>query len=116
MLDWAGCLFGLIEGNSVIWTSNWDYLLSKTAMKKHLEQRINRAISLAEGAPEGSADLPHIIAFLERMKAATGTAPKEREKLAMGLGKLVLDNYTFSEGSVGTILLEIAGDFASKNR
>jgi hypothetical protein len=85
-------------------------------MKKQLGARINEALHQVEKASEGHSAYPFLREIKEALKAMpTGLTktPKERERLSAALGRLVTEDFSFSESKLGTTLLELADDFAS---
>jgi hypothetical protein len=89
-------------------------------MKRKLKARITKAIVQVEKAsesPRAYGFLPDIKECLKAMLAGLATmTPKERDRLAGGLGYLVSDNFAFAESSLGTTLLEVADEFASTEK
>jgi hypothetical protein len=84
-------------------------------MKKSLQQRIAEAIRLVESARKSKQPfglLGDISKLLLQMQDCVDTEADCRGKLAAGLGRLVTDDYKFSESSLGSRLLELADDFA----
>ena len=86
-------------------------------MRKTLKARITEALVQGEKAsksPGASPFLPEIHETLKAMLAGLTTPPKQRERLAGALGRLVTEDFGFSESQLGTTLLELADDFASR--
>lgn len=82
-----------------------------------MQQRITEVLSLAKQAiqtPEAYAYLPEIIRTLEVMLNSLHQDREDRGRIARGLGRLVTEDYAFSESPLGTELLKLADDFASK--
>lgn len=87
-----------------------------SAMNRTLRDRIAGAIAQAEAAsesPDAYGFLPEIIESLKAMLAGTTMVSSERERLAGGLGRLITEDFNFSEGELGTMLLELADQFSS---
>lgn len=85
-------------------------------MNRTLQDRIASAIreaELAGSVPDAYAFLPEIIESLKAMQRGSTMTSGERERLAGGLGRLVTEDFAFSEGPLGTMLLELAEQFAS---
>jgi hypothetical protein len=87
-------------------------------MNRSLQDSIAAAILEAESAarsPNSYGFLPGIIKTLRVMlNDDTDTmSQRDRERRAGGLGRLVTDNFAFSESPLGTKLLELADQFAS---
>jgi hypothetical protein len=86
-------------------------------MNRTLQDSITSAIREAEAAstvPGSYAFLPEIIASLKAMQSRSTMTSGERERLAGSLGRLVTEDSAFSEGPLGTMLLELAEQFASQ--
>jgi hypothetical protein len=64
-------------------------------------------------APGAYAFLPEIIESLKAMQSGSTMTSGERERLAGSLGRLITEDFTFSEGPLGSMLLELAEQFAS---
>jgi hypothetical protein len=87
-----------------------------TAMREALRPRITEAIVQVEKAIASHGaypSLPEIQQVLEAMLSGLTLAPRERERLSGAPGRLVTEDYGFSESKMGTILLELADEFAS---
>jgi hypothetical protein len=85
-------------------------------MNRILQDRIASAVreaELASTAPGAYAFLPEIIESLKAMQSGSTMTSGERERLAGSLGRLVTEDFAFSEGPLGTMLLELAEQFAS---
>jgi hypothetical protein len=86
-------------------------------MKETLRARVIGALVQAEKGSEGPgsyAFLPEIKESLKAMLAGLTTmTPTERERLSGSLGRLVTEDFGFSESEMGTTLLELADDFAT---
>lgn len=85
-------------------------------MKKTLKARITDALARAEKTsvrPGAYPFLPEIQETLKAMLAGLSKTPNERERLSSALGRLVTEDFRFSESKTGTMLLELADDFAS---
>jgi hypothetical protein len=83
-----------------------------------LEKRIRKAIDMsrAVGDDEAYAYLPDIIKTLEKMAISINDRTitrEERVRMSSGLGRLVLEEYSFAESKLGEILVGIADDFAA---
>ena len=66
-------------------------------------------------APEGSYPfLPDIVEVLRQMERDLHSSRERRERLAAGLGRLVTEDWAFSESALGGALLQLADDFASE--
>ncbi|MHB1426769.1 MAG: hypothetical protein ACYC3I_26735 [Gemmataceae bacterium] len=86
-------------------------------MRKTLKARITDALVRGEKVsknPDAYPFLPEIQQTLKAMLAGLTMAPTERERLSGALGRLVTEDYGFSESNLGTTLLELADDFASR--
>lgn len=86
-------------------------------MRKTLNARITEALIQGEKAsnsPGAYPFLPEIQETLKAMLAGLTRTPKERERLSGALGRLVTEDFGFSESKLGTTLLELADDFASR--
>lgn len=84
--------------------------------RQELLRRISEVLAEAKEASkvEGAYELlPSIVEGLAKMQEGLGLSSAERRKLAGGVGYLVLDNYTFSEGELGSKILAVADDFAA---
>ena len=84
---------------------------------RNLQYRIVSAIHEAQAAgtaPGAYAFLPEIVESLKAMQSGSTMTPAERERLAGSLGRLVTEDLAFSEGPLGTVLLELAEQFASQ--
>jgi len=87
-------------------------------MNQSLRDSIAAAIREAESAakkPNSYGFLPGIIKTLKVMlNDDTDTmSQKDRDRRVGGLGKLITDDFTFSESPLGTKLLEVANRFVS---
>jgi hypothetical protein len=86
-------------------------------MSETLKARITEALVQGEKAsksPGAYPFLPEIQETLKAMLAGLTTPTKEREQLAGALGRLVTEDFGFSESKLGTTLLELADDFVSR--
>lgn len=86
-------------------------------MSKTLKARITEALVQGEKAcksPGAYPFLPEIQETLKAMLAGLARTQKERERLAAALGRLATEDFGFSESQLGTTLLELADDFASR--
>ena len=84
------------------------------ASKPSLIARISEAIRSAEEAnraPGAYGMLPQIIDALKKMLEGRVTSLEERTRLSGALGRLVTDDYQFSESPLGTLLLQIADEY-----
>lgn len=80
-----------------------------------LKKKIVKAIAqvgLAIESPNAYGYLPYIKECLNVMLNAEAMPSQERERLAGALGRLVTEDSVFSESQMGTILLELADEFA----
>jgi hypothetical protein len=68
-------------------------------------------VEAERGKPNAYAFLPEIHATLQAMMEAENDSRGKREQLARGLEKYVLENYEFSESSLGGYLLELSDAF-----
>ena len=85
-------------------------------MRETLKPRITEALVQVEKAiasPDAYPFLPEIKESLQTMLTGLTSTPKERERLSGALGRLVTEDYRFSESEMGTTLLELADEFAS---
>lgn len=85
-------------------------------MIETLRPRIAEALARVEEAiasPGAYPFLPEIKVSLQAMLTGLTSTPKERERLSGALGRLVTEDYRFSESEMGTTLLELANKFAS---
>jgi hypothetical protein len=88
-------------------------------MINSLRARIAESLDRAEKASERLDSypfLPEIREILKGMLARPTMAANERERLSAALGRLVTEDFTFSESEMGTTLLELADDFASSRK
>jgi hypothetical protein len=87
-----------------------------TAMSETSRPRITEALIQVENAitdPGAYPFLPGIKAALEAMLTGLPLTPRERERLSGALGRLVTEDYRFSESKLGTALLQLADEFTS---
>lgn len=85
-------------------------------MRRELSERITEALVQVEKARKSSGSypfLPEIKETLEKMLIGLPRTPNERERLSGALGRLVTEDFNFSESELGANLLELADDFAS---
>jgi hypothetical protein len=85
-------------------------------MRKTLKARITEALVRTEKTSERPGTypfLPEVQETLKAMLAGLTKTPDERERLSSALGRLVTEDFRFSESKMGTMLLELADDFAS---
>lgn len=61
--------------------------------------------------PDAYPYLTAIEASLENMRDKASASRAQRERMAGGLGRVVTEDYAFSEGALGTRLLEVADAF-----
>jgi hypothetical protein len=66
----------------------------------------------ASQQPGAYAFLPEIIESLEAMLSNLDSPRERRERMAGALGRLVTENYQFSESPLGTEILALADSFA----
>ena len=66
----------------------------------------------AQDEPGASGYLPGIEATLERMLEKISAPRAERDRIAGGLGRVVTDDYAFSESELGGRLLAVADEYA----
>jgi hypothetical protein len=86
-------------------------------MKRSLSQRIAAAIADCKEASnrlDPNPDLPSIILSLEQMQKNLNSDQHRRSKMAAGLGRLVMEDSSFSESTLGGLLLKLADDFADE--
>lgn len=89
---------------------------SGTVMNRTLRDKIARAIAKAEEAsqsPDAYGFLPVIIESLKAMLAGSTMNERERERMAGGLGRLVTEDFNFSESQLGSLLLDLADQFGA---
>jgi hypothetical protein len=89
----------------------------ESPMNKSISDRIAAAITQANddaSKPEPYPHLEDIIRVLDKMQSNFQAPAHARRKTAGALGRLVLDDISFSESQFGTLLLQLADDFASK--
>jgi hypothetical protein len=85
-------------------------------MSNHVKGRIDDALVKAKQASqiEGAYSyLPAIINALGEMRNGVHADSNSRWKIAGALGRLVTEDYTFSEGPLGQALLKLADEFAA---
>ena len=79
-----------------------------------MKEKIEELLVLAQEAlkvPGSYPFLPEIIESLENMKKKLNESRDRRERMAGGLGRLVTEDFDFSESELGTKLLKIADEF-----
>ena len=79
-----------------------------------MKGKIAELIDLAKRAlnkPESFPFLPEIIESLENMKKNLDESRERKERMAGALGRLVTEDFNFSESELGTKILQIADDF-----
>ena len=68
--------------------------------------------------PQGEASafpyLPEVIESLEAMEHSLEAPRERRVKMAGALGRLVTEDFAFSESPLGGAILKLADDFASR--
>lgn len=69
-------------------------------------------VQRAEALPDAYAYLPDIAKSLEAMLDNIDASPSRRDKMAGGLGRIVTEDYAFSESDLGGRILRVADDFA----
>jgi len=87
-------------------------------MTKGMTKRITDALAEIDKASMGPSPypfLPEIKKALEAMLASGAMAERELERLSGALGRLVTDNYSFSESDLGTTLLSLGDEFAASH-
>src|SRR5260370_23021270 len=83
---------------------------SERKVRRSLKSRIADAVALVESARKDREPfglLADISKLLLQMQQSVHADANCRAKLAGGLGRLVTDNYEFSESPLGTRLLEL---------
>ncbi len=81
-------------------------------MTARIEAALAKLRESAHGA-RPTVYLPEIIQSLEAMLENPGAPQERRVRMASALGRLVTEDYFFSESSLGGEVLEIADTFAS---
>lgn len=79
-----------------------------------MKGKIAELIDLAKRAlkkPESFPFLPEIIESLENMQKNLNENRDRKERMAGALGRLVTEDFNFSESELGTKILKIADDF-----
>jgi hypothetical protein len=69
-------------------------------------------VQRAKALPGAYPYLPEIEKSLAEMLKNTDASPSRRDKMAGGLGRIVTEDYAFSESDLGGRILRIADDFA----
>jgi len=69
-------------------------------------------VQTAQDEPDAYGFLPDIGRVLRQMTQGLELDREMRDRIASGLGRLVTDNYSFSESALGQELLSVADDFA----
>lgn len=80
-----------------------------------LQRRLAKAhdrVRAAQNERGAYGFLPDIGRVLTQMAQGLELDREIRDRIASGLGRLVTDNYTFSESDLGQELLGVADDFA----
>jgi hypothetical protein len=87
-----------------------------------LLEKIDNALNLFENEQQKEGAylyLTDIISILKQMRDIISNnricEGKMRKRISAGLGKLVMEEYSFSESEFGTILLKIADEFAKSD-
>ena len=70
------------------------------------------AVEMALSTPNHFAFLPEIRESLDRMIADLNESKSIREKHASALGRLVMEDYVFSESDLGERLLSVSDSYA----
>ncbi|BCW94020.1 MAG: hypothetical protein KatS3mg007_1914 [Thermoanaerobaculum sp.] len=86
--------------------------MSHLSLKEKIQELATRARE-ATCEPHPHWLLPHIIEVLDVMFVRV-RSPKELLGAARALGRIVMDDYAFSESPLGTELLELADDIVRK--
>jgi hypothetical protein len=79
-----------------------------------MKEKIAVLIDLAKRdlkKPESFPFLPEIIESLENMQKNLNVSRDRKEKMAGALGRLVTEDFNFSESELGNKILQIADDF-----
>ncbi len=79
-----------------------------------MKERIEEIIGLAKRAsedPESYPFLPEIIESLENMKKNLNVNRERRERMAGALGRIITEDFNFSESELGSKLLKVVNDF-----
>jgi hypothetical protein len=79
-----------------------------------MKEKITELIGLAKRnstKPGSFPFLPEIIESLENMQKNLNVSRDRKEKMAGALGRLVTEDFNFSESELGNKLLKIADDF-----
>jgi hypothetical protein len=80
-------------------------------MKTRIEQLIVEVKS--EMRKENSYPyLPEILNSLETMRGALSLSRERRSKMAGALGRIVTEDYSFSESHLGDKIIKLANDFS----
>jgi len=83
-------------------------------MIKRIQECITEAKKLA-ALPNPNPDLPGIIGCLEAMEKGEEKESGAKSRLAGALGRLVMEDGSFSESRFGLKLLKLADDFVETN-
>ncbi len=75
------------------------------------DNKIDLAISLCEKAQAQEKSYSYLPDIIEALKKLREIPEGNRYGTATAIGRLVLEDYAFSESSLGTILLEIADSY-----
>ncbi len=80
-----------------------------------MRDRINELLGKLreEGVSPTSPYLPEIIESLEEMDRSMDAPRERRRKMAGAVGRLVTEDFGFSESALGGEVLQLAEDFAS---
>jgi hypothetical protein len=87
----------------------------KRSQPSKIVERIKKLLAdvhRAEALPGAYPYLPDIAKSLEAMLENVDTSPSRRDKMAGGLGRIVTEDYAFSESDLGGRILRVADDFA----
>ncbi len=87
-------------------------------MNKRLVEKIDTALDLAKAESKTKDSfpfLPEIIESLENFKLSVDSKHTERKKMSSALGRLVTEDYYFSESHLGELIIEICDEFEELN-
>lgn len=87
-------------------------------MKKPIKKRIAEAIEAAREANKPPAAYPYLSAIIEvlsQMENNVHADLESRTKMSGALGRLVTEDYAFSQSPLGNDLLEISDYFSSNS-
>jgi hypothetical protein len=80
-------------------------------ISKRLAQAL-AVLELAQSNPGAFSYLPEIIESLKVMMRNTNASVEKRQHMAAALGRLVTEDFEFSESAIGGELLNLADEFA----